>query len=295
MSKYIELVEFDSPVNLKMFENENTLASFPHFHKEVEIIYVTKGCVNIVYQDEIIELLESEIIIFPSGTTHAFLSSPDSARYVYQFDLSRFDEHILGVSQAQLVDLFDTGQICSKYWPKELVIKTRALLDKLFETTYSETLAVNYFQIGYLMQLIGLFIEELPKEIGEKKIVTHPEVKYKEDLILLTQIFDYIGTHFQEDITLETISELVGFSPYYFTRFFKKHIGQTFIQFLSDYRLDQAIYILSQERLPMIDVAEKSGFSSVKTFHHVFKKSQGISPLQYQKKLAKKYKLKNIS
>ncbi|MGX6974240.1 AraC family transcriptional regulator [Pseudolactococcus laudensis] len=33
----------------------------------------------------------------------------------------------------------------------------------------------------------------------------------------------------------------------------------------------------------MVAVAEKSGFSSVKTFHHVFKKSQGISPLQYQK------------
>lgn len=31
MSHYIELVKFDSPVNLKIFKNENTLASFPHF------------------------------------------------------------------------------------------------------------------------------------------------------------------------------------------------------------------------------------------------------------------------
>lgn len=35
----------------------------------------------------------------------------------------------------------------------------------------------------------------------------------------------------------------------------------------------------------MIDVAERSGFSSVKTFHHVFKQEVGISPLKYQKEV----------
>lgn len=288
MSNYIELVEYDSPINLKMFENENTLASFPHFHKEVEIIYVTKGCVNIAYQNEIIGLAEKEIIIFPSGATHSFLSSPDSARYVYQFDLAIFDEKLLGISQSQLIALFETAQTCSKSWPNALAQTAADLLDTLFETTRSNSLAVPYLQLGYLMQLMGMFLEELPQGSSSKPMLNHSEVKYKEDLVLLNKIFGYIETHFQEDITLETISDLVGFSPYYFTRFFKKHIGQTFIQFLSDYRLDQARYILSQERLPMVDVADKAGFSSVKTFHHVFKKSQGISPLQYQKQLQAK-------
>ena len=73
MSKYIELVEYDSPINLKMFENENTLASFPHFHKEVEIIYVTKGCVNIAYQNEIIGLAEKRTHHF-SEWCNAFIS-----------------------------------------------------------------------------------------------------------------------------------------------------------------------------------------------------------------------------
>lgn len=283
MSHYIELVKFDSPVNLKIFENDNTLASFPHFHKEVEIIYVKKGCVNIAYQNEIIALEESEMLIFPSGATHAFLSSPDSARYVYQFDLAIFDEKLLGVSQRHLRKLFDQAQVCSRAWPTDLKQTVAELLDRLFQTMREPTVAVHYLQLGYLMQLMGIFLDQLPQETTGKIAGHHAEVQYKEDLVLLNQIFSYIETHFQEDITLDTISDLVGFSPYYFTRFFKKHIGQTFIQFLSDYRLEQARYILSQERLPMAEVAEKSGFSSVKTFHHVFKKSQGMSPLQYQK------------
>ena len=288
MSHYIELVKFDSPINLKIFKNENTLASFPHFHKEVEIIYVKKGCVNIVYQNQMIALQEFEMIIFPSGATHAFLSSPNSERYVYQFDLATFDEKLLGVSQLHLVQLFDHAQVCSNIWPDDLAQTVAELLDLLFQTTLAPTIAVHYLQLGYLMQLMGLFLDQLPQEKIQKVAGHHAEVKYKEDLVLLNRIFGYIETHYQEDITLDAISELVGFSPYYFTRFFKKHIGQTFIQFLSDYRLEKARYILSQERLPMVEVAEKSGFSSVKTFHHVFKKSQGMSPLQYQKSLTGK-------
>ncbi|MEG2253880.1 MAG: helix-turn-helix transcriptional regulator, partial [Vagococcus sp.] len=64
---------------------------------------------------------------------------------------------------------------------------------------------------------------------------------------------------------------------------FKKNTGQTLMQFLTDYRINQAKYILSHEKIPMIEVAEKSGFNSVKTFHHVFKEQVGMSPLKYQK------------
>lgn len=285
MSHYIELVQYDSPLNLKIFEDASTLASFPHFHKEVEVIYVTKGCVHIAYQDEIISLYESEVIIFPSGATHAFLSSPDSSRYVYQFDLGMFDQKLLGVSQLDLMQLFDQAEVCSKYWPKAFSKLVTDLLDKLYVSNVKQTAALPYLQLGYLMQLLGICLDHLPQTKSEKLTVNHSELKYKDDLVLLNKIFSYIETHYQEDITLETISDLVGFSPYYFTRFFKKHIGQTFIQFLSEYRLEQAKYILSRERLPMVEVAEQSGFSSVKTFHHVFKKSQGVSPLQYQKKM----------
>ena len=43
--------------------------------------------------------------------------------------------------------------------------------------------------------------------------------------------------------------------------------------------------ILGTEELPMIEVAERAGFNSVKTFHHVFKENVGISPLKYQKSI----------
>ena len=42
-------------------------------------------------------------------------------------------------------------------------------------------------------------------------------------------------------------------------------------------------YILGTELVPMAEVAARSGFSSVKTFHHVFKSMVGTSPMKFQK------------
>ncbi|MNP36419.1 HTH-type transcriptional regulator YesS [compost metagenome] len=75
----------------------------------------------------------------------------------------------------------------------------------------------------------------------------------------------------------------MGFSPYYFTKLFKKNTGMTFIAFLNEYRLNKAKWILINEDLPMSAVAEAAGFGSVKTFHHFFKEATGISPLKYHK------------
>jgi len=98
-------------------------------------------------------------------------------------------------------------------------------------------------------------------------------------------VFEYIESHYQDVLTMEETAKHVGFSPHYFTRFFKTNTGKTFMQFLTEYRINQAKFILANEKLPMAEVAEKAGFASVKTFHHVFKETVGQSPLQYQKQL----------
>ncbi|WP_242596105.1 hypothetical protein [Enterococcus plantarum] len=48
-------------------------------------------------------------------------------------------------------------------------------------------------------------------------------------------------------------------------------------------RLNQAKFILANEKVPKTEVAEKSGFANGKTCHDVFKEQVGISLLNYQK------------
>lgn len=285
MSIYLEIPKLSKQFPYRMFSNDGMTIVYPHWHKEVEIIYANRGKVNIGLNQQIIELEEGEVIYFASGEPHYFLGSPDSERYVYQFDLKLFDELFLRTKEEPLLTLLASGEHWSRFWPKELQVSVTTLLLELHDLKAEHPVGENYLILSCLYRLIGQWYQKLPQKEESQVKETAPALQQKETLSRLDKIFDYIEAHYQEVITVDKVAHFIGFSPYYFTRFFKKNTGQTFMQFLTEYRLNQAKFILANEKLPMAEVAEKAGFASVKTFHHVFKEAVGQSPLQYQKSL----------
>lgn len=285
MSVYLERPEFEENILFRAFMNDGMTIVYPHWHKEIEIIYSIRGTVNIGVGDEIVHVSEGEIYFFASGEPHYFLASPDSERMVYQFDLNLFDEkNLKSTADCSLIELFETGEKHSSKWSKSLVLDMKKLLQQLFEEYENNNQGKRYELFGLLFQLVTMFYRRLPQtKTKVKKGAKASTIKYKENLEQLDRIFTYVENHYEESITLEDIAKYSGFSSYYFTRFFKANTGTTFMNFLTEYRINQAKFILANEKVPMIEVAEKSGFASVKTFHHVFKEQVGISPLKYQK------------
>lgn len=285
MSVYLERPEFEGDLLFRSFINDGMTIVYPHWHKEIEIIYSIRGTVNIGVGDEIVHVSEGEIYFFASGEPHYFLASPDSERIVYQFDLKLFDEKNLKLgNDCSLVELFETGEKHSSKWAKSLVLDMKKILQQLFDEYKNDSLGKNYALFSLLFQLITTFYRKLPQtKVEVKKGAKASIIKYKENLEQLDRIFTYVENHYEESITLEEVAKYSGFSSYYFTRFFKANTGTTFMSFLTEYRINQAKFILANEKVPMTEVAEKSGFASVKTFHHVFKEQVGISPLKYQK------------
>ena len=90
MSLYLEIPEINPLFPFKTFTNEGWSITYPHWHKEIEFIYCLEGTVRLGVDDEIIQMHEDEIYFFSSGEPHFFLSSPNSERIVYQFDIKIF-------------------------------------------------------------------------------------------------------------------------------------------------------------------------------------------------------------
>lgn len=288
LSLFLEIPEWPFDLRVRSFNNSGEIIVEPHWHKEIELIYVTKGSVNIGFNDEIIPIHEGEIFVFESGVSHYFLASPESERLVCQFDLAIFRENLVNeIESKQLVKLFDEAENASLKWPYETVSKMRNCLLNIQEETTKKKQGFQYAIIGLLSDLLTMFFREIPKKEKKEQITTFaPSIKNKETLERLNQVFKYLEDHYGESITLDEVAKFVNFSPHYFTRFFKKNTGSTFIQFLTEYRINQAKYILAHEAIPMLEVAEKAGFNSVKTFHHVFKEQVGMSPMKYQKSMS---------
>ncbi|MGM0213108.1 AraC family transcriptional regulator [Enterococcus sp. AZ109] len=284
MSKYIEIPKLNPLFPFRTFISYGWDITYPHWHKEIEIIYCLKGTVNLGVNEQVLQLKEGEAYVFSSGQAHFFLASPDSERIVYQFDLKLFHSiENLADSDRPLYELFRTIPSYSRLWPQSVKEKINDLLLKLFYQSSQGVEGVQYALAGLLYQLVASFyrLPTVKNPIGQSQ----QSLKNKEVMDYLNAVFEYVEHHFLSAITIVEVANHVGFSPSYFSRFFKKHVGTSFSQYLTEYRINVAKYILGTSQLPMVEVASQAGFSSVKTFHHVFKSQVGVSPKQFQKKL----------
>lgn len=286
-SNYLELPDLDKQFPFRCFNDYGEGLVYPHWHKEIEFIYVIKGSIKIGVNDELLTLNEGQILFFESGATHYFLASPESERLVYQFDLSLFNEELgLKKGQESLQTIFNSRENVSVNWQKATEIMMSNYLEKIYQASETQKPGFDFVIQQHLLGILVLLMREVPeKSDNQKKALRDDSMKNKETLERMDKIFAYIESNYNQGITLEAVAKDIGFSPHYFTRFFKTNTGTTFVGFLTDYRINMAKSILGTEELPMIEVAERAGFNSVKTFHHVFKENVGISPLKYQKSI----------
>lgn len=83
---------------------------------------------------------------------------------------------------------------------------------------------------------------------------------------------------------LDSLCEEIAVSPAYFSTTFKKETGISFVQFLTNTRIEKAKQLLANSDEKTYEIAEKVGFSEPNYFSFTFKKNVGLSPSQYRNK-----------
>ena len=71
-------------------------------------------------------------------------------------------------------------------------------------------------------------------------------------------------------------------SPSHLSFIFKKEVGTTFINYLTDLRIKKAKQLLSSTDLMVYEVSTNVGYENYAYFSTVFKKSVGLSPKEYR-------------
>lgn len=112
---------------------------------------------------------------------------------------------------------------------------------------------------------------------------TYSEQKEKKEMRPITEAKKYIQEHFQEPLKLEEVSRVIGFNATYFSTVFKKETGKSFLDYLTEVRMNKAKQLLCRGDLSVNDVAEEVGYQDLKYFSKLFKKAAGISPSDYKK------------
>ena len=100
----------------------------------------------------------------------------------------------------------------------------------------------------------------------------------------IKEALEYIDSHLDETLTLESISKQFHFSPYYFHRIFSLIVGKTIAVHVRDRRLLFACVQLASTNKSVINVALDSGYNSAQSFTRAFKNVYGFSPAEYRKR-----------
>ena len=99
----------------------------------------------------------------------------------------------------------------------------------------------------------------------------------------IDKVFEYITNHYAENISSQTVAELLHLTDSSFCRFFQKHTQKTFKQVLNEYRITQACKSLSFSDKSIELIAYESGYSNQSFFNRVFKEIMHTTPMNYRR------------
>jgi two-component system, response regulator YesN len=126
----------------------------------------------------------------------------------------------------------------------------------------------------HLLSGFNIFINELLGNIASAKEFKNSPA--------IDSACRFIKLNYKEDITLEETATQCRLSSFYFSKLFKKEKGITFIEYLTNYRIQKAKQLLKNTNLSIKEISGDSGYSDPNYFTKVFRKVVSISPTTYR-------------
>lgn len=286
-SEYEKLRE--NKEHTKLFFPYNTyLCSIPldfssvpsHWHDEMELIVIQKGHGIVRVDLQIRRVKAGDIIIVLPGQLHSIRqygsSSMEYENIIFKTDL------LLSVKE----DICNTtffrpymdGKAQYSHWIDGSKEYYREMADCIRNIDKLCNQRPRGYQIGIKSYLNQFFFLLFTNEEPQKS-----ESVNRKSLDKMKQILEKIEKDYARPLDIEEMAEFAGFSQSHFMKFFKNHLGTSFIQYLNEYRLLVAARSLLVSSEDVTAIAMSSGFPNVSYFNRLFKKKFNMTPLEYRK------------
>lgn len=241
--------------------------NFPaHIHDDIELVYVKSGSGTAYCDGKAYALTDNSwFLAFPNQVHHyAGFSQGEYIVLIMKHSyLLRYDQIFMKGVPISAGVCFCDGEDDGLAYLLETVSREYA------RDGYSDVIA------AYLTALFGKL---LPFYSIEKE-------NYSRDNVLA--ILQYCAAHCKEELTVDTVAQALSVSRSCISHIFSKRISMSFCDYINSLRLTEAEEILRNKNYSITEVANISGFSTIRTFNRAFLKKHGISPSAYRKALDK--------
>ncbi|MGZ2369965.1 helix-turn-helix domain-containing protein [Ancylomarina sp. YFZ004] len=143
-----------------------------------------------------------------------------------------------------------------------------------------------------LLSVLRIFLEMCEIDNHTKLLLEKYRMDYQHSE-RFKSILDYINENYERKISTNDIASHLNLTPNSFCRVFKQISNKGFMDYLNEFRINNATYLLEWGSLTVSEIMFKSGFTNPSYFTKQFRKYKNLSPSDYRKRLREEQIKKN--
>ncbi|OLS42200.1 AraC family transcriptional regulator [Bacillus sp. MRMR6] len=285
---YLFNLSFDSSINpvedsIVIWQQLPTAFVPMHIHHYIEMIYVYQGECTVDIEKREIPLTEGGIIIIDKNIPHTVkdISATDividiklKQDFLSSGFLSRFTNKSI-ISQFLIESLINKRN-ANNYlsFPLESRSNVVGIMDQIMCEYFDKDFCSNDMINAYLFILLTELIRHSNRKTSHHDHTT-------QNGMMVFDFLKYIEDHYKE-CSLTEMAAYFRYHPNYISAVLKKATGKSFKELLQIQRLNKAAQYLSNTDLPIPDIAEEVGYSSVSFFYKKFNEVFDQTPKAYR-------------
>ena len=232
---------------------------------EYVLQYCLKGHVDFRVENAVYSMTAGTVLILPPNTPHGYhvIRSPEQRYIIVHFLLP------------PSANLLATGTLHASF-SDELQERIASRLLSLWEEWRARDICHELVAPGLLLEVLGL-AGRYASDGAPSREAHAPSWRNVDTAIR------WLHQHYENDISIDRMSEVAGLSPAHFCKSFKAYTGISPHKYLLQVRIEKARELLCDANMTCSDIAERVGFPTSAAFSRTFRKVIGKSPMHWIK------------
>lgn len=230
-----------------------TIKATPHFHRNIEFLFITRGTQKVTVDGESHDLTEGDILFVNSYQPHSY-DDCDAEAYILVLSFTYFEPFHWFFENKTFPEIMN-----DKEKNKEIF----AYIKKWYEESQQKKDRYDVFiKSNNLFHLIN-----------EIYGVEEPIFSRQNELVIAA--LKYINDHYCEDnLTLKSCSNAIGYSKEYVSKQFNNVMGISFKSYVNNLRIKRFRELEHKQKGTKQELALQSGFKSIATFYRALKEEE---------------------
>ena len=221
-----------------------------------EDIMTKNSIIDMYPEDQEKELIRKLLSVDREGALDAFERIFLWLTMNYKEDMDRI--------KSRMIELFFLIKRSVPYCMEDDSLRAQGFLNIVLKTQNLRELKVAC--IGHLEQIVSDMRETREMEINS----------------LSAKMKKYIIENFHRDISMDDAAKETNLSYHYFSKFFKDSTGKSFVEYLTELRVDKSKELLRDTNESIKEICYKIGYSDPNYYCKIFKKVMGMTPTEYR-------------